>query len=163
MEDGFGKLYIENDKRIMKVAEDSLNPKIDRVDEIIEFAREAGIKRIGIANCTVFEKEAESLEKELIAKGFEVSRANCKLGRIPFEEILPGYKGISCNPAGQAHVLNTNKTELNIVLGLCLGHDMIFNSKSKALTTTLLVKDRKLKHHTLLKFNNHGTPKSQGA
>ena len=34
-------------------------------------------------------------------------------------------------------------------MGLCLGHDMIFNAKSKAPVTPLIVKDRKLNHHTI--------------
>lgn len=152
MESEYGKLYSEKDKRVMKIAEDSLNPRIDRVDEIVEFAREAGIRKIGIANCTAFEKEAKHLEDFLSEKGFEIVRANCKLGRMPLNEILPDYKGVSCNPAGQAALMNNNETELNLVMGLCLGHDMIFNANSKALTTTLIVKDRKLKHRTLDKL-----------
>jgi len=148
----FGKLYNEEDRHVMKIAEDSLNPKEDRVNEIIGFAREAGIRRIGIANCITFEKEADEFQQILENSGFLVSRANCKLGKMPNDEILPGYKGTSCNPAGQALQLSDAGTELNIVMGLCLGHDMVFNSKTKVLTTTLLVKDRKLKHNPLLKF-----------
>jgi uncharacterized metal-binding protein len=62
---------------------------------------------------------------------------------------VPGYKGISCNPAGQAKYLEDKGTELNIMMGLCLGHDMIFNARSKAPVTPLIVKDRKLNHNTL--------------
>jgi uncharacterized metal-binding protein len=149
----FGHLYDEEDKRVMKVAEDTLNPKVDRIDEIIEFAREAGITRIGLANCITFEKEAKYLEVLLREEGFIVTRANCKLGRMPNEEILPGYSGISCNPAGQAKTMEESGTEMNLVMGLCLGHDMVFNAHSRVLTTTLIVKDRKLKHHTLLRFS----------
>ena len=150
---GFGNLYEEKDRETMRIAEDSLDPKVDRVAEIMNFAREGNIKRIGIANCITFEKEAQELEHMLLADGFEVVRANCKYGRMPNEEILPGYKGISCNPAGQADFLKKGKSELNIVMGLCLGHDMVFNAKSHTLTTALVVKDRKLGHHTLEKFN----------
>lgn len=149
---GYGELYNKNDRSLMKSAEDSLNPRIDRVEELIEFAKEAGLERVGIANCITFEKEAEQLKQLLESKGFFVTRANCKLGRMPYEEILPGYKGISCNPAGQAKLLEDHHTQLNLVLGLCVGHDIVFNSKSKVLTTTLFVKDRKLQHHTLKKF-----------
>jgi uncharacterized metal-binding protein len=153
MSTGYGKLYSAEDKKIMKIAEDTLDPGADRVKEIVEFAREAGFNRIGIANCITFEKEAEQLEQLLCENGFNVARANCKLGRLPNEEILPGYKGVSCNPAGQAQTLEASGTELNIVMGLCLGHDMVFNFKSKVPTTTLLVKDRKYNHNTLSKFN----------
>jgi uncharacterized metal-binding protein len=145
----FRSLYSEDDRQILKVAEDSLNPHLDRVDEIIEYAREAGLKRLGIAHCTVFNRESEHLEIILSDSGFEVSRVSCKYGRVPFNDLLPGYKGVSCNPAGQAKYLEENRTELNIMMGLCLGHDMIFNATSKAPVTPLVVKDRKLRHNTL--------------
>jgi uncharacterized metal-binding protein len=142
-------LYNGNDKEILKFAEDSLNPQLDRVQEIIEYGRESGLNRIGIANCIAFNKEADNLEEILAAAGFTVDKVNCKYGKIPFNDILPGYKGISCNPVGQAKYLEDKGTELNIMMGLCLGHDMIFNSKSKAPVTPLVVKDRKLQHYTL--------------
>lgn len=145
----FTKLYTDDDKQTLKTAEDTLDPRIDRVQEIVEYSREAGIKKIGIANCIAFNKEAENLEEMLKKEGFEVAKVNCKYGKVAFDELVPGYKGISCNPAGQAHFLDENKTEINIMMGLCLSHDMIFNSKSKAPVTPLVVKDRKLKHHTL--------------
>lgn len=150
----FKSLYNDQDKLVLKVAEDSLNPRIDRVHEIIEYSREANIKRIGIANCITFNKEADLLEKELQQAGFQVEKVNCKYGRVPFNDLVEGYKGISCNPAGQAKYLENKNTELNIMMGLCLGHDIIFNSKSKAPVTPLLVKDRKHAHHTLEHFHN---------
>jgi len=148
-------LYTDEDKKILKVAEDSLNPKLDRVDEIIAFCNETGIKSLGIANCTAFEKEALQLENILIDNGFTVNKVNCKLGKVPFTNLVHGYKGLSCNPAGQAQYLAEKKTELNIMMGLCLGHDMIFNAKSKAPVTPLVVKDRKLKHKTFELLQNN--------
>lgn len=142
-------LYAEDDLEIMKIAEDSLDPKLDRVEEIAEYCKEAGIKKIGIANCISFEKQASQLQKVLTEKGFEVDKAHCKLGKVKFDQLLSGYKGTSCNPAGQADYLAEKKTGLNIMMGLCLGHDIIFNSKSKAPVTPLVVKDRKHKHHSL--------------
>lgn len=146
------KLYDNNDRQILKVAEDSLNPGIDRVNEIVAYARAAGIQRIGIAHCITFNKEADQLAGLLAQEGFTVSTVNCKFGKVPFDDLVPGYKGISCNPAGQAKYLEEKDTEMNIMMGLCLGHDMIFNSKSKAPVTPLVVKDRKLKHNTLHAF-----------
>lgn len=145
-------LYDKKDKEILKIAEDSLDPKLDRVNEIVAYGKEAGIKHIGIAHCTVFNKEASNLEDTLIAEGFTVDKVNCKLGRIPFNQLINDYKGVSCNPAGQADYLAGKNTQLNIMMGLCLGHDMIFNSKSKAPVTSLIVKDRKLKHKTINRF-----------
>ena len=148
----FTILYNENDKQILRVAEDSLNPQLDRVQEIIEYSRKAGLKNIGIANCTIFNREADQSEKVLLDSGFTVNKVNCKYGKVPFNDLVSGYKGISCNPAGQAKFLEDKGTELNIMMGLCLGHDMIFNSKSKAPVTPLIVKDRKLQHNTLEKL-----------
>jgi uncharacterized metal-binding protein len=150
----FTSLYSDKDKQVLKVAEDSLDPRIDRVHEIIEYALEAKIKRIGIANCTTFNKEAEMLAEELAQAGFEVETVNCKFGRVPFNDLLEGYKGTSCNPVGQAKYLENKNTELNIMMGLCVGHDILFNSKSKAPVTPLLVKDRKRAHHTLGHFHD---------
>jgi uncharacterized metal-binding protein len=148
-------LYNQQDRKVLKDAEDSLNPRIDRVEEIIAYAKQTGVKTIGIANCITFNKEADKLEEKLIAEGFSVAKVNCKLGRVPFADLVPGYRGVSCNPAGQAKYLEENNTELNIMMGLCLGHDMIFNSKSKAPVTPLIVKDRKLNHRPLDIFNNN--------
>jgi len=78
-----------------------------------------------------------------------LEKVNLKIGKVPFSDLLPNYKGISCNPAGQAKYLEEKNTELNIMMGLCLGHDMIFNSKSKVPVTPLIVKDRKLEHYTI--------------
>jgi uncharacterized metal-binding protein len=142
----FRNLYNDSDRQILKLAEDSLNPGLDRVNEIIEYAKEAKINKIGIANCTTFIREANLLEEILTVEGFQVEKVHCKFGKVPFNELLAGYKGISCNPAGQAKYLEDKGTELNIMMGLCLGHDMIFNARSKAPVTPLLVKDRKLNH-----------------
>jgi uncharacterized metal-binding protein len=53
----------------------------------------------------------------------------------------------TCNPIMQAEVLNREKTELNIMLGLCLGHDILFLRNCTAETTPLVVKDRALGHN----------------
>ncbi|GHV11626.1 hypothetical protein AGMMS49938_02650 [Fibrobacterales bacterium] len=52
-----------------------------------------------------------------------------------------------CNPVMQAELLNEQKTDLNIIMGLCVGHDMLFSGASKAPVTTLVVKDRVLCHN----------------
>jgi uncharacterized metal-binding protein len=150
----FNNLYNDTDIQILKQAEDSLNPHIDRVAEIIEYAKVAEINKIGIANCTTFNKEADRLEVILSDAGFQVEKVHCKYGRVPFNELIPGYRGISCNPAGQAKYLEDKGTELNIMMGLCLGHDMIFNARSKAPVTPLIVKDRKLAHRTIEVFKD---------
>lgn len=87
----FSKLYSIADRQIMKQAEDSLNPRIDRIEEIIEYSRKAKINKIGIANCITFINEANQLEMILSNAGFQVEKVHCKFGRVPFGDLIPGY------------------------------------------------------------------------
>ena len=135
----FSNLYNRQGKKILKDAEDALNPQINRVRDIIEYARQAKLKTIGIVKCVSFNKEADKLAEIYKTEGFQVAKVKCKYGSVPFNELVTGYKGTSCNPAGQAKYLEEQNTELNIMMGLCLGHDMIFNTKSKAPVTPLIV------------------------
>ena len=51
---------------------------------------------------------------------------------------------VACNPAGQAVVLNSLNTDINIMVGLCMGVDCLFAQTSRATMSTLLVKDKSL-------------------
>lgn len=145
-------LYNPEDIEKMQQADSARMPGKDRLEEVKSFARISGIKRIGIAHCVAVQKEADIL-KDSLTPEFEVFPVNCKYGKIPASEIIgEDAKGVSCNPAGQASYLAENKTELNIVMGLCVGHDMVFTSKSKAPSTTLIVKDRQHKHNPMELF-----------
>lgn len=151
---GIQELYGDSDFTLMRHAGKSAQPGKNRLEEIMTFARESGVKKIGIANCVAFQKEADCL-KEILSGEFEVIAVSCKTGQIP-KNVFSGEntKGISCNPSGQAFELARRHTELNIALGLCVGHDMIFNVKSKAPVTTLLVKDRYFRHNPFRIFHD---------
>lgn len=142
-------LYDEEDRRIMRLAQAAKARGADRVEELVRFARAGGYRRLGIAYCIAVAKAARHLEQLLLREGFEVLRVDCKLCRIPAEALIEGGRGTACNPAGQARVLADAGTELNIVMGLCLGHDLIFASHSKAPVTTLVVKDRVHGHNPI--------------
>jgi uncharacterized metal-binding protein len=83
------------------------------------------------------------------------SEADIQAMRMAEEARLPGKNRVPCNPAGQAEYLQDNNTELNISFGLCMGHDIIFNQKSKAPVTTLIFKDREHKHNPYKEFENN--------
>ena len=140
------------DARILRVAatvEHDGYLKWCRVQETIEFARRMGYRRIGIATCIALLRETRVLASILRANGFEVFGAGCTAGMVPKTDV-----GIdtacceigrnTCNPVLQAEVLNHEKTDLNIVMGLCVGHDCLFNRHSEAPVTVLVVKDRVL-------------------
>ncbi len=147
------KLYTYSDLKVMRAAEDSLLMGRNRVDELKLYAENAGVKRIGIAHCVGMTKEAEKL-KERLSDQFEVYTVDCKYQKIKAADLLDdeNVKGTSCNPAGQAEFLAQQNTDLNISFGLCVGHDIMFNMKSKAPTTTLVVKDREHKNNPYQEF-----------
>ena len=128
-----------------------------RIEETIDFAKKCQYKRIGIAFCVGFSKEASTLAKILRYHGFTVESVVCKNGSIPKEslglvdedKIHPGEFEPMCNPIGQAVLLSKAATDFNIVLGLCVGHDSLFLRHSEAPVTVLAVKDRVLAHNPL--------------
>jgi len=123
----------------------------NRVEEIIAFSQRMGWRRLGVAFCIMFAKEARVLCDQLAHAGFEVVRVCCKVGAVGLPELgVPICDGkAACNPVTQAALLNTNATELNIALGLCLGHDLLFAKHAEGPVTTLAVKDRALRHQPL--------------
>lgn len=141
-------LYDEQDLHLMHLAEAAKARGADRVEELVRFARAGGFCRLGIAHCVAVASAAEKLEARL-QEEFTVVRVDCKLGRIPARLLVKDGKGTACNPVGQAKELALAGTELNIVLGLCLGHDLIFSRHSMAPTTTLVVKDRVHRHNPI--------------
>jgi uncharacterized metal-binding protein len=126
-----------------------------RVEEICAFAKKLGFKKLGIATCISFVDLARTLSAILESHGFEVASAACKNGGIAKEriglrddeKIRPGTFEPMCNPISQAELLNRAGCELNIVLGLCVGHDSLFFKSSHGLATTLVAKDRVLAHN----------------
>ena len=120
-----------------------------RVQETVEFAKRMGYRRIGIATCVGLLNESRILARILRSHGFEVFGAGCKAGMVCKTDvgIDPECCEIgqnTCNPVLQAEVLNHEGTELNIMMGLCVGHDCLFYRHSKAPVTTLVAKDRVL-------------------
>ncbi len=125
---------------------------LTRLEELLIFAKRMGFKKVGIAFCIGLFEETKVVAKIFERHGFEVYSVACKVGAVDkvelnIEKIQPDKLEASCNPVGQAEVLNEKGTDMNIVIGLCVGHDMLFNMHSRAPTTTLIVKDRVLAHN----------------
>lgn len=136
-------------------APDTMSPLTTRLEEIINFARKMGYKKLGVALCIGLMNEARILISILENKGFNVISVCCKTGGIAKEEIgvkdeekiRPGKHETMCNPISQAEILNKAGCDFNILLGLCVGHDALFLKHAKALTTVFVVKDRLLGHN----------------
>lgn len=142
------------DQQILRVStaiEANFYMEKTRIEELIIFCREMDYKRLGVAFCLGLEKEAQLL-CTLLRKHFTVYSICCKVCGVAKEDF--GLKKIAedkyeamCNPIMQAKVLAENNTQLNIIVGLCLGHDLLFSKYSQAPVTTLIVKDRLLAHN----------------
>jgi uncharacterized metal-binding protein len=134
-----------------------LQPSKTRLVEICEFAEKMNYKKLGLAFCGGLSKEAGIVEDLLTNRGFEIISVVCKAGRSPKELLGLGKdetihhdeKESMCNPVFQAKLLNQEKTEFNILLGLCVGHDSLFFRYSDAPVTVLAVKDRVTGHNPL--------------
>ncbi len=134
-----------------------MHPTKPRIQEICEFARKMAYTRLGLVFCIGLYKEAEVVARILQNQGFETVSVVCKAGAIPKEEIgvkdsekiFIGQYESMCNPILQAAIVNEAKTDFNILLGLCVGHDSLFFKYAEAPATVLAVKDRVTGHNPL--------------
>ena len=141
-----------------------MHPVKPRMLEIMEFARKMNYRKLGFVFCAGLTKEAGVVARILEEQGFEVVSVLCKVGATPKEEIClkdeeKVYRGqfeSICNPVLQAMIVNEAKTDFNILLGLCVGHDSIYFKYAAAPTTVLAVKDRVTGHNPLACINTFG-------
>lgn len=130
---------------------------LTRLEETIRFAQKLGVKKLGIASCVGLLDEASKYAKIVRTAGIETRTVICKVGGIDKLEIglaenlkiCPGCNESCCNPVLQAQVLNEWGADLNVVFGLCVGHDAIFSRHSSAPAIVFMVKDRVLAHNPI--------------
>ena len=135
-----------------------IRPIKPRIEEIAEFAGRMGYERLALIFCVGLRREAEIVHTFFSDYGFETVSVACKVGRVAksilglgrAEQVDPGAEEETlCNPVLQALVANRCEVQLNILLGLCVGHDSLFIRHAKAPVTVLAVKDRLLGHNPL--------------
>jgi uncharacterized metal-binding protein len=134
-----------------------VKPLKPRIVEIAEFARRLKYTRLGLIFYAGLAREGKLVADFYRSKGFEVVSAICKVGQVPKEtigiaddqKIAIGRHESMCNPISQALLMNAAQTELNILLGLCVGHDSLVFKYSQAFCTVLAAKDRVLGHNPL--------------
>jgi len=131
------------------------SPVATRVEEVINFSKKMGYRKLGVAFCIGVRNEAQTLVSILENRGFQVVSVCCKVGGVPKErigikdeeKITPGSYESMCNPIAQAQILNEEGCDFNIAVGLCVGHDSLFLKHAQALTTVLIAKDRVFAHN----------------
>ena len=139
-----------------------VRPSKTRIEEIAEFAHKMGYRRLGLAFCVGLRREAKIVAEIYSGKGFDLVSVICKTGAGDKEligldsdqKIVPNQPETMCNPILQAMILNQSKTDFNIMLGLCVGHDSMFLKEADAPCTVLAVKDRVLGHNPLAAIYN---------
>lgn len=132
-----------------------------RIEEIMAYARRIGATHLGVACCIGTQREGRLAQDIFAANGFRVSSVICKVGSIPkenvgisdAEKIRPGQFEALCNPIAQAKLLAKVRTQLNVLAGLCVGHDSLFFRHSTAPVTVLIVKDRVTGHNPAAVLN----------
>lgn len=155
----------ESNKKIMKSSaevEFEGYCRLTRIEEVMLFAQKIGARKLGIATCVGLINETRTLAKILRSNGFEVYGIGCKVGTVPkirlgIDECCTAIGENICNPILQAKLLNAEKTDLNIVMGLCVGHDSLFYKYSEAPATTIVTKDRVLGHNPVAALYTSGT------
>ena len=118
--------------------------KKSRLEHIVDFCRSLEISTMGIASCLRYIKEVHYLRNLFEEQGWRSHVAICKVGGFTVSDIAveKDTDWIVCNPLGQAYLLNDLNCEVNVTLGLCMGHEMIFNHYSQGYVTNLIVKEK---------------------
>ena len=136
-----------------------------RIEEIMDFARRIGATKLGIAHCVGLMEEAKAAREIFLGNGFQVEAICCKVGTIEKEKVglkdeekvHPGQFEALCNPVAQAELLAQAGTQLNVLIGLCVGHDSLFFKHSRAPVTVLVAKDRVLGHNPVAALYTSGS------
>jgi uncharacterized metal-binding protein len=134
-------------------------PVRPRIREIAEFSKKIGAKKIGLAFCSGLSDEAARASSIIEKHGFETCSVICSCGAVDkidlgvpseYKIMNPEKFEAGCNPLLQAELLNKARTDINVIIGLCVGHDMLFTKNSEAPVTTLIVKDRFTGHNPVI-------------
>ncbi len=169
VEESFNRyLGTDEDARLAKVAaqveglcyqpipgSDAVNARWTRVEDTIALALLMGYRKVGVATCIGLLDETYRLCEILQAQGLVSLSVCCKAGGIDKlqlglreeEKVRPHTFESACNPIAQAELLNQAGTDFNLIVGLCVGHDMLFSKYSQAPVSTLVVKDRVTGHN----------------
>jgi uncharacterized metal-binding protein len=116
-----------------------------RVAELVYFCLEMRFERVGLAFCRDLLEPARILTG-VLRRFFEVVPVWCKIGG---GGVAGDDDEAPCNPLGQAAALNAAGTHINVVVGLCIGADCLFDRASEAPVTHLFVKDRSLANNPI--------------
>jgi uncharacterized metal-binding protein/predicted Fe-Mo cluster-binding NifX family protein len=135
-----------------------------RLAELVYFALEMGYTKLGVAFCVDL-LEPTTILTGVLRRFFEVVPVCCKVGAAapagtaptagPKDRGAEGRDAVACDPVTQAAVLNDAGTDLNVLVGLCVGVDGILARESRAPVTTVFVKDKSLANNPIGAVYSH--------
>jgi uncharacterized metal-binding protein len=154
------KYHLPDNQKIVQAAamlvDNGRAGTLSRLQEIIEFSISMNFKRIGLAYCYGMEKDAAQVALIFRESGFKTYPVSCTTGGFKQSEINNNSQidKVSCNPLAQAEQINSESVDFTVTMGLCLGHDILFQKHIQSYTTTLLVKDRVYDHNPIKALSN---------
>jgi uncharacterized metal-binding protein len=122
-----------------------------RAEELIILAHVHGCKKLGIAFDIDLQDIAKLYTEILEKNGFKVVSVCSKAAAMTADEIgITGKKagsktdgkGTINNGVVMAELLNSEKTDMNILIGLGVGQDSLFYKYAKAFSVPLMIRDR---------------------
>jgi uncharacterized metal-binding protein/predicted Fe-Mo cluster-binding NifX family protein len=153
---------IHNSRRVLDIAAEvalETDPQLCRISELVYFCLDMNYNKLGVPFCHEMIDATRTLVG-VLARFFEVLPVSCRIVGHTEQETLDFQgaeeeRGFLCNPQVQAEVLNRWGSDLNVLVGLCVGADCIFNQASKAPVTTLFVKDKSLANNPIGALYSH--------
>lgn len=147
-------------KAASKLIDDGRAGTLTRFEEIVEYCRLRGYGKVGVAYCYGMESEAALLRAGLEREGIKPVMVSCTIDGISESQADPDKtsSAVSCNPLGQANLLNASGVPLTILMGLCLGHDILLQKNLSMDFTTFAVKDRVTAHRPLYGLPGYTPP-----
>jgi len=130
--------------------------RLCRVAEFVHFCHGMKYEHVGVAFCVDLSRETQILT-HLLRRYLKVTPVCCKLGGESIADAVNGPRGVrvTCNPLGQAAELNRARVDINALVGLCMGCDVLLARHSLAPVTTLFVKDRLLANNPVGALYSH--------
>jgi uncharacterized metal-binding protein len=116
-----------------------------RGEEIVELARRLGMQRVGLAACQDMDPEVDTYARWLEDEGLQAIRAR------------DGCDGHRCAPREQAIFLNRSGSGLNLLMGMCVGHDGLFMRASQVPVTAFIARDTFLRHNPVAALHTRTT------
>lgn len=128
-----------------------------RLEELIDFCRESGYRRLGLIFCYQLGREAHELSR-ILKRHFTVDTACCYIcppasGQLARFHLAAGEQKIYTIQELTAYS-NRSPVELHVDTGLCTGPDIVLQKHSPAPVTTLAVRDPLLGHDPLGALNS---------